>query len=210
MSLSVQFLTLAMMLLSGVGMGAAFDGYRVVSNRLRIGRWLVPVLDLLYWLAATLVVFRVLAASNEGELRFYVFLGLLLGIGFYFWLFSSAVIAFVVWLMDMLQRIWRLFLNCLDWVVLKPLFLLGKLLRVMAGFVLAFTVLLFRIVLQLLKPFWLILRWMLGPLWRPAARAIGPWIGKLQLAGRWREWTSRVRVRWNKWFGGSGDDGSSG
>ena len=36
MSLSVQWLTMAMMLLSGIGMGVVFDGYRVV-----LGAWVV-------------------------------------------------------------------------------------------------------------------------------------------------------------------------
>ncbi len=62
-----------MMLLSGIGMGVAFDSYRVVSNRLHIGRLWIPILDLLYWLAATLIVFRVLMANNDGEVRIYIF-----------------------------------------------------------------------------------------------------------------------------------------
>ncbi|WP_020620850.1 spore cortex biosynthesis protein YabQ [Paenibacillus daejeonensis] len=210
MSLNIQFFTLAMMLLSGVGMGAAFDGYRVVSNRLRLGRLWIPVFDLLYWLAATVIVFRVLAASNEGELRMYVFVGLLLGIGCYFWLFSSAVIAFVVWLMDTLHRIWLLFLACLDWAVLKPVMLLYKLLRVIAGFILAFAILLFRIVIQLVKPFWLVLKWLLGPIWRPVVRKLGPVAGRLNLAGRWKGMTAALGARWKKWVRRSGDDGNSG
>ncbi|MFS0725056.1 spore cortex biosynthesis protein YabQ [Paenibacillus sp. 1P07SE] len=210
MSLNIQFLTLAMMLLSGLGMGAAFDGYRVVSNRLRLGRLWIPVLDLLYWLAATLIVFRVLAASNEGELRMYVFVGLLLGIGCYFWLFSSAVIAFVVWLLDTLQRIWRLLLACLDWAVLKPLKLLLKFLRVVAGLVLAFAILLFRIVIQLVKPLWLIVAWIFGPLWRPVARFVSPMAGKLGLAARWRGITAGLGLRLKKWSGRSGNDGGNG
>ena len=63
------------MLLSGIGMGVVFDGYRVVSDELRISRLWVPVFDLLYWIAATLAVFQVLSTSNEGEVRAYVFLG---------------------------------------------------------------------------------------------------------------------------------------
>ncbi|GGG24791.1 spore cortex biosynthesis protein YabQ [Paenibacillus abyssi] len=191
MNLSVQLWTLAMMVMSGIGMGVAFDGYRVVSGRLQIGRLWIPVLDLLYWLLATLIVFRVLSASNEGEVRVYVFLGLLLGIALYFWLFSSSVIAFVVWLIQTIEKTFRFLVLCFDWLVLRPLLLIYRLVRVILGFLVVFSIFLFKIVVQLVSPLWRLLRWLLRPL-------TGLMMQKLEPA--WKRWRIEERFK-NSWNG---------
>ncbi|XEC94972.1 spore cortex biosynthesis protein YabQ [Paenibacillus tarimensis] len=200
MSLDVQFWTLAMMLLSGIGMGVAFDGYRVLSNRLRIGRLWIPVLDMLYWLAATIIVFRVLSASNEGEVRVYVFLGLLLGIGCYFWLFSSTVIAIVVWLIETIQKIVRLLIRCFDWLVLKPIVLLYRFVRIILGFFVVFTIFLFKIVIQLLRPFYLLLGWAARPLTGLVRRFLGPHWTRLRVSERIRRVWDGLTGLWKKLF----------
>ncbi|MFD1902972.1 spore cortex biosynthesis protein YabQ [Paenibacillus rhizoplanae] len=58
------------MILAGIAMGLAYDSYRVLSQKLRFPRWLNALLDLLYWIGAALLVFRMLYAGNQGQLRF--------------------------------------------------------------------------------------------------------------------------------------------
>ncbi|RXZ79286.1 spore cortex biosynthesis protein YabQ [Paenibacillaceae bacterium] len=200
MNLEVQFWTLLTMLFTGFCMGAAFDVYRVVSSRLQIGRLWIPVLDLLYWLAATIVVFHVLSNSNEGEVRLYVFIGLLIGIAFYFWLFSSSVIAFVVWLLNMISKfIWFLG-RCFDVMVIKPVLLFYKLLRVLLGLLAAFAIFLGKVVLQLLRPFWLLLRWLLRPLYRFAAKLARPYWERMQIGSKFERFKGTLIALWKKWF----------
>jgi spore cortex biosynthesis protein YabQ len=85
------------MVLSGLAMGTVFDVYRVACHRFSVRRWMLPGLDLLYWAAATLGVFRVLLQHNNGEIRLYVFLGLGIGITGYFGLFSPWVVRISSW-----------------------------------------------------------------------------------------------------------------
>nr|WP_269846525.1 spore cortex biosynthesis protein YabQ [Paenibacillus roseus] len=199
--MSVQFGTLMMMLLSGIGMGIAFDSYRVVSNRLHIGRLLIPILDLLYWLAATIIVFRVLMANNDGEVRIYIFIGLLIGIGFYFWLFSSTVIAFVVWLIETIRKLIRFLVRCFELLVIKPMLILYKLVRVLLGFALAISLFILKLTGQLLRPFWLLLAWMIRPAVRPLWRAIEPYWKKIDIAGRFIRIRTSCIALWKRWFG---------
>lgn len=204
MSLNVQAVTLAMMLLSGIGMGAAFDGYRVVSNHLRIGRMWIPLLDLAYWIAATLVVFRVLSSSNDGEVRAYVFLGLLIGIAFYFWLFSSTVIRFVVWLIRAVQWIARVIAKCFTIFIIKPIVLVYRLVRFIVGLIMAIGIFICKMILQVLRPFWLLLRWLL----RPLARLVRPWVERPAMAvWLWgQRWGARIKRAWTN-FWNKGDKG---
>lgn len=189
-----------MMLLSGVGMGAVFDGYRVVSNELKLARWWLPMLDLIYWTAATIIVFRVLYASNNGEVRAYVFLGLLIGVVCYYWLFSKPVIALTVWLIGAVRALIRFFMKCVDILVIKPILLLYKLILVLLGFAAAFTVFLLKIVVQLVRPFWLLLLWILKPVTRPLGGWVMPIIRKWELPARWQKVRGGTITLWKKWF----------
>ncbi|MUT67687.1 spore cortex biosynthesis protein YabQ [Paenibacillus sp. NEAU-GSW1] len=200
MTLGMQWFTMAAMLLSGIAMGAVFDGYRVVSNELRFPKWWLPVLDMMYWVAAALLIFRVLYASNYGEVRAYVFVGLLIGVLGYYWLLSKAVIAIVKWVIEAVRKLIRFIIKCVDVLIVKPIILLYKLIRVIVGFGTALTIFLLKIVLQLVRPFWLLLRWMLRPLVRPLWRKLGPMIKRWQLPAKWGAIVSRIANLWKRLF----------
>lgn len=185
MTLSVQWLTVAMMLASGLGLGALFDGYRVVSGELRFPRWWLPVLDILYWMFSAAVVFRVLYASNNGELRAYVFLGLAAGAVLYYWLFSRTVIRLVKWLIAAAKALVSFAIRLFDLIVVKPLLVLYKLLKVILAFGSALTIFLLKIMLQLVRPFWFLLVWLVRPLVRPLGRLLSPY---------WERWEIRRRL----------------
>ncbi|MFC4098288.1 spore cortex biosynthesis protein YabQ [Paenibacillus xanthanilyticus] len=190
MSLSVQWMTMAAMLLSGIGMGVVFDGYRVVSDELKISRWWIPVFDLLYWIAATIIVFQVLSASNEGEVRTYVFIGLLLGIGAYYWLFSKIVVRLVHGLIRLVRALIDLAIKLFVIFVVRPLLFLYKLAKVLLAFLLAAAMFLLKIMVQLVRPIGLLLWWMVRPAVRPLIKWIDGWARPLAVRLRLKERTT--------------------
>ena len=87
MELTGQVLTFVMTIMTGILLGVVFDSYRVLRGTFNPKPLLTWFTDLLYWLVATAVVFIALVFSNWGELRFYVFIGILSGLGLYYnWL----------------------------------------------------------------------------------------------------------------------------
>ncbi|WP_341280347.1 spore cortex biosynthesis protein YabQ [Paenibacillus sp. FSL H8-0537] len=200
MTLTMQWYTLAMMLLSGIGMGVAFDGYRVVSNELRFPRWWLPVLDIIYWLAASIIVFRVLYASNNGEVRAYVFLGLAIGVSSYYFLFSKPVIKLVQSIIRAIRALIRGIVKTVEFVIIKPILLLYKIGIVALGFGTAFTIFVLKIMLKLTRPLWLLLWWVLGPIIRPLNRLFMKYADKFKLTERFKAAVARVVALWRKLF----------
>ncbi|WP_419875976.1 spore cortex biosynthesis protein YabQ [Candidatus Pristimantibacillus sp. PTI5] len=200
MTLSMQWLTMAVMLLSGLGMGTVFDGYRVVTNELKFPRWWLPVLDVIYWMAAALVVFRVLYASNNGEVRAYVFIGLAIGIVIYYFLFSRMVIAAVKWLIGAVRKLISFVLRCLDILIVKPLLLLYKMVLVIFAFGSALTIFILKIVIQLVRPFWKLFVWMVRPVTRPLGRGLSLYLSEWQAAERFSKMGQLIARLWSKWF----------
>ncbi|MBW7457098.1 spore cortex biosynthesis protein YabQ [Paenibacillus sepulcri] len=202
MSLSVQWWTMATMLLSGIGMGIVFDGYRVVSDELRIGRLWVPVLDLLYWIAATIIVFQVLSASNEGEVRAYVFLGLLLGIASYYWLFSKIVVKLVHFFIRAVRTLIQIIVKMFIYIVVRPLQLLYRLCKLIISFLIALALFLLKIVIQLTRPLWILVRWMMSPITKPVSRwVVGWWVplmARWRVAERWKSASGKAARVWQR------------
>lgn len=164
MNPEVQWLTLFYMLLAGGGMGLAYDSYRVLSLKLHFPRGINALLDLLYWIAAALFVFRMLYAGNQGQLRFYAFLGLFLGVWIYFLIMSVTVRRFVVMLIQSVQYVCRLFWRFITIVVGLPLLWLWR-------FLLGVVRLMGRVLISVLK----LLRWLTKPIWVFPVRWIDSW-----------------------------------
>ncbi|MBB6669571.1 spore cortex biosynthesis protein YabQ [Cohnella nanjingensis] len=156
MNAAVHWATIGAMVLCGLGMGALFDVYRVSSRRFHLARWLLPAFDLLYWVAATIVVFRVLLANNLGEVRLYVFLGLGIGITGYFGLFSPFVIKLTSGTITVVGRLFRLIWRTFRTLLLNPFLwivrMLARLLDIAFIVTAAILLWLFRLLLKPLAP----------------------------------------------------------
>ncbi|OXS54664.1 spore cortex biosynthesis protein YabQ [Cohnella sp. CIP 111063] len=187
MNAAAQGMTIATMMLCGLAMGLAFDVYRVASHRFHVARWLLPALDVAYWAAATLGVFSVLLASNQGEVRMYVFLGLGIGVTGYFGLLSPWMVRFTGKLIDIVKSlslfVWRLVRALLIVPVLWVVRLLAKLLDIL--FVVTAATLLWTGKL-LFKPFGALGRWLWIKL-LPARRRLAP------VADAYRRFRDRLR-----------------
>jgi len=92
MSLAGQTYAFLMTILAGAVVGLLFDLYRVLRSAFRPKQLVTAVTDLVFWIVVTPVVFAMLLAGNWGELRFYVLVGLGVGLLLYFQTLSSLVI----------------------------------------------------------------------------------------------------------------------
>lgn len=120
-------------LLLGAVVGVCYDVFRVGRRAFRHSWLLVLLEDLLFFLLCTLLVFRYFMERGGGEVRFFVFAGLLLGWTLYYFSIGRMVMAASNWMIDLFGKIWRaitvpirkmaaLLKKACDWV-LKPLVL---------------------------------------------------------------------------------------
>lgn len=91
MELDAQVITFAVTIATGALVGLFFDFYRIAYGLLRPRAILTNFTDLMFWLAATVIIFGALLLCNWGELRAYVFIGLFGGALLYFRLVSGLV-----------------------------------------------------------------------------------------------------------------------
>ncbi|WP_068777620.1 spore cortex biosynthesis protein YabQ [Paenibacillus sp. FJAT-26967] len=189
MTLNVQFVTLWLMFVSGMGLGALYDAFRVVFVQLRLPRWTFPLADLAYWIIGIILVFGTLIRSNQGQVRLFVFIGLLLGLFVYLLAFSRTVrkligvcIQAVKWLLRFCRRVMVLLL-------FKPAVGIYKLVLLLLGVLAGAAMFLFRVVVQLGYPVWRLILWLLRPLY-----------AKLRVPARISGWISWMKQLFQKWF----------
>jgi spore cortex biosynthesis protein YabQ len=72
----------------GMAIGMLWDVFRVIEKRWSLPRAIICIFDTIFWIAVTTVVFLTLMYLNDGSLRFFEFLGMLIGAILYFSAFS--------------------------------------------------------------------------------------------------------------------------
>ncbi|MCS7463195.1 spore cortex biosynthesis protein YabQ [Paenibacillus doosanensis] len=166
MTLQVQFVTMGMMLLGGLSLGGLFDLYRVLAGQLRAPRYAYYLLDIFFWCVGTLLVFKLLYMSNLGQVRMFIFIGLFIGVGVYFLLFSRTVIGIIKWMIRAVHATIRVGKTTIRLFIVIPAIWIYRTTVVFLGFLLAIAMFLYKVVLQLLYPIWRLLLWLLRPLIR--------------------------------------------
>lgn len=121
MELSEQSVTFAVTIAIGMLLGMLFDFYRIVHGRIKPRTILTSVSDLIYWIVATVIIFVGLVASNWGELRAYVFIGLFSGAIIYFRLLSRYFTAGFIYLLTILVWVVGRTVKTFNLFFLKPI-----------------------------------------------------------------------------------------
>lgn len=151
MSLQVQFLTLSLMAGSGAVLGIGYDIIEVLAREFRLRRWTTAMMDVGYWLVATLFVFQVLVYANDGQVRMFVFIGLLAGVIIYSYMLSRVVRQVVTWVISLFMRVLQWGIHILHVLLVKPLLYVYRLLLNILGFMLSVTIFLGLTMIQYIR-----------------------------------------------------------
>ena len=83
------------MILVGLIIGFIFDFYRVLKKKMGFAVYLINLCDFLIFIILSFIVFVRLIYLNSGQVRWYVFLGILLGVISYYVNLSQVTIKYI-------------------------------------------------------------------------------------------------------------------
>lgn len=92
LSLSNQAYMFFISITIGLIIGIFYDFFRLIRKIFLHKNKYVYIEDIIFWLISTFISFYILLHKNNLELRFYLFLGIFLGITIYFVCFSNFVV----------------------------------------------------------------------------------------------------------------------
>lgn len=183
MNLATQWLTMGTMFGSGICLGIILDLYQVLKARFRLRGWIVSLIDLLYWFVSAGLVFSLLMWSNWGELRFYIFLAIALGIFLYYKWFHQSVLRFLRLLVRIIEQVIYQLYRLWVLLIVSPLLWLWSLVR-------RLILLIYQLLLSISKG----LLWPFEWVTRPIRRWLQPIVTKL--VHIYKDYRDRLRNLW--------------
>ncbi|MBB6218468.1 spore cortex biosynthesis protein YabQ [Anaerosolibacter carboniphilus] len=88
----------------GILIGFVYDLYRILRLIFKPKKIATLIQDLIFWIVISGVAIAVLLFSNSGQLRFYTFLGFVMGSILYNQLLSNIIIKTIVYLLSLLKK----------------------------------------------------------------------------------------------------------
>lgn len=89
----------------GLAFGIVYDIYRVIRGVSRPGKIMTIIGDIIFWLIASIFLFLIIFYTNYADIRFYIFIGIIIGVFIYIKLFSYFVIKFLYLLIKFFKLI---------------------------------------------------------------------------------------------------------
>lgn len=202
MTLSTQFITMLTMVGMGVFFGISLDTYQYFLKRTERKRLVVFFHDLLFWFFQALLIFYVLFLVNQGEVRVYLILALLLGFTIYKSLFQSLYLRLLKILISTIVQTANFIAKLVIQVIYKPIRMLLLFIVSILIFLLKGLKTLVRFVLRVLrfiiKSVFLPIKWLLSLIWLILPNKVKIFVEKFYgyLAGYYRQ----IEKYWNKWI----------
>lgn len=136
-SLNAQFYAFLVTVLAGITIGILFDFYRVIRGLVRPKKVFTYLGDLTFWVISTLVVFFLLLIGNWGEIRFYVWVGVLVGITAYLRYLSKLIIkvfSFLIYIINKTAALVLKILGILWMIITYPFIIIRNIVIIPVGF----------------------------------------------------------------------------
>ena len=128
-------------ILNGLLLGILFDIFRILRKSFKTPDFVTYIEDIFFWILSGMILLYSIFTFNNGELRLYIFIGILIGTLMYMLLFSKFFINVSTYIIKVIKKIFHILifipinfiLKVIKKIVFKPIVLLcinvGKLTR---------------------------------------------------------------------------------
>lgn len=111
--------------IGGLIIGFVFDVFRIFRRVVKTANIVIGLQDILFWILVSIILFGLIFITNNGELRWYEFLGVILGVIFYNLIFSMYVMKVSVAAINLIKKVLLLIIK----ILLYPFAMIYKLLK---------------------------------------------------------------------------------
>jgi len=116
MIINQAYLFLIFVLVGGI-IGLLFDFFRILRKSFKTNDILTYIQDIIFWILTGIIILFSIFIFNNGAIRFFMFVGLLLGVIFYLLIFSKYIIKICIKIIELIKtiilKIYNIFLKLL-------------------------------------------------------------------------------------------------
>ena len=111
--------------INGLIVGLLFDIFRILRKSFKTSDLVTIIEDILFWLITGFIILYSIFVFNNGEIRFFMFIGIFIGAGLYMVLLSNYVIKISVKIIYILKKI----ITCILKILLFPVQCIYKIVK---------------------------------------------------------------------------------
>ena len=100
-----ELYTFLIFILTGLAIGILFDIFRILRRSFKTKDFITYIEDILFWIFTGIILLYSIFTFNNGELRGFVFIGVLLGIILYILTLSKYLIKICVYAVNIIKKI---------------------------------------------------------------------------------------------------------
>lgn len=116
-----QVYAFLMFIINGFLIGILFDTFRIFRKAFKTSDFITYIEDILFWISSALLLLYSIFKFNNGELRWFIFVGVSVGIAIYLLVFSKIFINTTVYIINVVKKI-------LKFLIIVPIKFIAKLL----------------------------------------------------------------------------------
>lgn len=110
----------------GIFIGFIFDIFRVIRKIIKHKDFFIFIEDTIYWLIVSFLMFYFMLNKNNGEIRFFSFIGVCIGMVLYFYTISNWVINISITVISTIKKILAVILK----IVISPIKIIFNILKI--------------------------------------------------------------------------------
>lgn len=99
-----QLFNLFIFTITGISIGILFDIFRIVRRSFKTPDFITYIQDTIFWILTGLILLFTIFTFNNGELRIYIFIGLILGLCLYILTLSKYFIKISVKIIELIKK----------------------------------------------------------------------------------------------------------
>ncbi len=115
-----QLFSLITFILTGIVIGILFDFFRILRKSFKTSDWITYIQDILFWILTGLVILFSIFKFNNGEIRIYIFIGMIFGILIYMLTISKFIIKYSVLVIQLIKKIISYPINIIKKIIINP------------------------------------------------------------------------------------------
>lgn len=120
-----QTLLFLIFIINGVLIGIIFDIFRISRKTIKTSDFVTYIEDFLFWIITSIILLYSIFTYNNGELRFFMFLAVILGFSLYLFTISSYLIKINVKIINLVKKV---FLKIFE-IIYNPFIKVFKILK---------------------------------------------------------------------------------
>lgn len=121
-------------ILNGLIVGILFDVFRILRKAFKTSDFITYIQDIIFWISSGLILLYSIFKFNNGELRLFILLGIILGMSIHLLVFSKILITVTVYIINITKKAFNFLIiipikylfKIMNKLIIKPVIFLYK------------------------------------------------------------------------------------